>query len=249
MEAIRRAWADLRHDPALPLVYVGAHALLFLGIRALEHALGAAAPDGEFPAWFPAYNLSRQLFVAACVALIQAVVFARLGRAIDRPLWKCADDAEAVRRFFVPWFVLNLFGILLQQLQINAQSAGDEGLYVFAEFTFLMAYVFSIPAGAAVMAHGALDWSRLGEILAPIGRQLRHVLLVFVLMAAGHVLNFVALALVYLASGEGGVDAAIVLPAIAIMPPAFIEALAFAVMWRILMLDRDTALYEDPYDF
>lgn len=232
------------------VAYVAAHVLLILAIRFGEQQVGQAAADDTFPAWFPLYNLGKQFALAGFVALLQAVLFARMGRSVDRPLWKCEGDSEAIRQYFPTWFMLNLLGMVLQQLQVNAQNSGDEGLMVFMEFVFMIAYMLVIPVGACVMHAGALEWPRAGEILAPIGRQLRQVLLVFVLMSLGYILHFVSVQVLHSALGGEGVDAAVLLPALAIAPPALVECLAFLIMWRILMLDRDERFYDNTgYDF
>jgi hypothetical protein len=246
---LRKAWLDLGHDPFLPALYVGVHVAAILALRTFEHLMGSSLPDDAVPSWYPMYNLAKQFGLSALIALLQALIFSRMGRAIDRPLWKCAGHADAARRFFMPWFLLNLIGTVLQQLQINAQGLDDAGAALFTEFLFMVFYVGAVPIGAAVMYFGGLEWARLGDALAPIGRQLRHVVPVFVLMAASYVLHFLLVALLMGVLGQTGVDGAVVLPALAIGVPAFVECLAFAVMWRVLMLDRDTAMYEDPYDF
>lgn len=233
----------------LLLAYIGAHILLTIAVRALEHALGANVDPALAPSWYPAYNLGRQFVCAAIIAAVQAVLFARLGKAIDRPLWKCTGDAEALRRFFTLWFVINLIGVTMEQCAINAQNSGDEALQGLVALLYIPAYLLLPLLAACIMYFGKLDWANLLEALAPFGRQLRlaaGALLVMLFCLVANDAGAIALRNIL---GDDGLDRAVVLPALVIALPAALECLAFTVMWRVCMADRDSHYYEDPYDF
>ena len=46
-----------------------------------------------------AYGFGSLLLLSVCFALGQSVAFARMGREMDRPLWKVSGDREAIRRY------------------------------------------------------------------------------------------------------------------------------------------------------
>lgn len=249
MELVRRALLDLRRQPKLLAVYVLAHFLLIVALRAGERLVGMGVDPASAPEWYPAFNLAKQFAMAAIVAAVQAIVFARLGKAIDRPLWKCASDQEALQRFFVLWFVVNLIGITTQQFLANAQPTGDQGLMALSTLLYLAAYLLLTPLATCIMYFGRLDWARIPEALAPFGRQLKLAASALLLQLLAFALNDVAAGVLLLVLGKDGLDAAIVAPALAITLPAALECLVFVVVWRVCMTDRDSHLYDDPYEF
>lgn len=249
MDLVRRALLDLQRQPKLLAMYVLAHFLLFVALRAGERLVGMGVDPASAPEWYPAFNLAKQFAMAAIVSAVQAVVFARLGKAIDRPLWKCASDQEALRRFFVLWFVVNLVGITTEQFVVNAQPSGDEGLIALSTLLYFTAHLFLFPLAVCIMFFGRLDWARIPEALAPFGRQLRLAAIAILLQLFVFSLSTATAGLLLLLLGKEGLDAAIFSPALAIVPLAALECLIFVLMWRVCMADRDSHLYEDPYEF
>lgn len=189
---------------------------------------------GPPPLAYGAVDLAIKLLYAAAISVLYAVLFATLGRAIDRPLWKCEVPIEAVRRFFMPWFILNLVMTLLINVQGNASSRDVSDAIEILQF---LLGPFIIPLGACVMHRGALNWEEIGPTLAPIGRQLR--LFIAVLWLGMLLYFFQQIAAELLPGGPDALAQRVVAAALADIPIWLIEAVIFCMAWRICMLDRD----------
>jgi hypothetical protein len=198
-----------------------------------------------WPRWAPWYNIGFILVHAAAYALVTAVCFARMGANIDRPLWKCKNDAEALRRFFMPWFILNLFSLTLLDAQ-NSLSQGENGGIQL--LIFFLLFVTTLPVGACVMYGGGLDWNILIELLRPFWRLFPLTLQAMLLLA----LEFFLLlsGLVFHHNHPSLEGAWWFYPALN-LPLAYMDCLAFALMWRVCMIHRDLPPPDtsDDYDF
>jgi hypothetical protein len=230
----------LKRNLSLVLVFFAAAIFLSVAHKILILALGL---DGEGLA--PALGLLRiavSVTVIAAYSLLLAVLFARLARAMDRPIWKCSGDREALRLYFEPWFILSLIHFALLSLAGTAHGAGQPDLAATIILLTCLYALLIIPAGACIMyAHG-LNWQNLGDILAPIGRQFGQVLIV-ILIGFLQVILFIGGS--QLVSAEGPtLDPRILLVEVTING---LDLLAFAVMWRILMIDRDTPREDSDY--
>ncbi len=201
--------------------------------------IGTATSPGPPPVAYILVNIVSEVIFAIAIATIYAFVLAMLGRSIDRPLWKCDVPAEAIRRFFTPWFIMILATLALRDFQGNAE--GIDTKLAIEMFLFCVG-PFIIPVGACVMHHGALNWEEIGAILAPIGRQFRMVLAILFVAVFQYILQESVLG--YLPRG-----------AEALYTRAFavagwngvnwvIDALMFCMMWRVCILDRDSGPHE-----
>lgn len=245
MRLFSAAWNDLREHYTLAAAYVGAHVLMVCLFRGALAVAAPHIPNVNPPLWVPALDMGRQFVLAAGVGLLQAVVFARLGKSIDRPLWKCRDDREAVRRFFLLWFILNLGMIALEQLHANALDWRAAEPAMLLEILYFFAFVLVLPIGICVMYSGRLEWTALPETLRPLGRQLPLTLRVMALMALQLALQ---IALQKAFAGQFKDRSAILIPALTIAPAAFLDCLAFCAMWRVCMIHRQSG-DEDTGDF
>ena len=91
-----------------------------------------------------------------------------------------------------------------------------------------------IPIGACIMYHGGLDWAHFGQSLKPIARQFGLAFLAIFLSFLGYFLLNVVRAL------DPEVHKGIIVPAGITIPLALLDALAFCVIWRVCMINRDT---------
>lgn len=235
------AWNDLRRNLAPLAIYLGLVMLVSTAYRGANEIAGSFVPeDGPAPPWLPAYQVIADLFIAAGYAAVQASVFSAMGREIDRPLWKSPGLKDALRRFFMVWFLLNLAMIAVIRMQVSANSAGLAGLVLWLEFLLMLFFVFAVPIGACVMYWGRLNWRELPEALAPIGRMLPLTMAVFMLTFSQFVLHFFLVQLV-----PKGVIGSIPAMAIADVPFAFLDCFAFAAMWRLCMAHRNADFEND----
>ena len=223
-----------------PLVVLLAMALVLVVSAAIQIPMAFAMTSIDLaapPAWFGVLNIVASIALAGGVAGAYTVVCALLGRAMDRPLWKCASSTEALRRFFVPWFILVLIGITVRSIQASIPSPDAQ---IALEFVALLWGLAVVPLGACVMHYGVLNWEELAETLSPISGQFRLVIPVLMLGILQSVLQD---AILYALPGgpEAAVQRAIV---IALSNPfiAIFDLLAFAMMWRICIHHRDSAV-------
>lgn len=233
------AWASIRRNWGTVAVFIAAICGCEILVRLLSLTFVGDSPPEKLPPELRAIELSFQLLLAAIYSAAQAVAFARLGKDIDRPLWKCSGDYEALARYFTPWFILNLLLTLLWTLRRIAYAHDNESGGLLIEFLVMLLYVLCVPIGACIVYGGGLQWERLGQLLAPLMRQ-------FPLAAVSLLFGLIGFTLLGLIR-----DLA---PGIAAMPVAaagvtallaLFDCLAFAAMWRVCMIQRDTPPDED----
>lgn len=246
MILLQDAWKSLKLNQAILFSYMGIVVAFSIAYSLVDRFVFDAFPEGETPLWVPVYQLFMALVHAGFAAALQAICFARLGRDIDRPLWKCESDTEALRRFFEPWFLLNLVLVMLVHLAVRAQASGDESLWAGLQTIFMLFFVVTIPIGACIMYHGKLVWPELPEALRPMLYQMPHTLTVILVL----LLEFV------LISVNASVFQSLQSPTkyfylpITDVPVAFLDCLAFAAMWRVCMIQRDAGTEDqDPFEF
>jgi hypothetical protein len=239
---LKHAWNSLVHNARPCVLYVLFNVLAGSAYHASEMMVSGLIPKNETPAWAYGYSLCVDVLLAALSSVFQAVYFAQLGKEMDKPLWKCTDNRDALRRFWLPWFIINLIFITVFRLQLRfAQPTSDETI-LFFEFGILLMYLLAVPVGACIMYWGRLKWSDLGESLAPLGKQFHLVINVLGLNFLQWMLHIAVLLVLpetqswYLVPILGLINA----------PFALMECLAFAAMWQICMLHRNSS-YEQDY--
>lgn len=175
-------------------------------------------------------SLSVSLALVVLTALIQAVVFARMGKEIDRPLWKSAGDWEALRRYFLLWAVLNALIVVCSSMADFSLTVLDsERLSGMFFLLYVAACVVSVPLGGAIMFGGPLRVRKLGERLLPLMRQMPQTLLVLLLSGA---VFFFTLSLV-----AGTESKPWLLPLLSVIQ-AYFDCVLFAAVWLICVYDR-----------
>lgn len=236
LDLLAQSWNSLRKNPLPVLLYILITLLVSLAYRLSELPIEANFPKDSPPAWIPLFILARDVLLTAFLSALQATVFAVLGKEIDRPLWKCAGWRDALRRFFITWFILNLLAIMIIRLQIRAHTAGVPDVVLSLEFFLLLVYLLGLPVGACVMYWGRLNWSELPEALTPIIRVMPLTLLVLLLGGFQWLFHLTLPDI----QSDNKIVQALLLTALD-FPLPFLDCLAFAAMWRICMLYRDAA--------
>lgn len=201
-------------------------------------ATGApTAPEDEPPpVWFVIFGLVAQVGFAAGLSLVYAIIYAMLARDMDRPVWKCEVPGEALRRFFEVWFILTLISTAARAIQLRATTVDA---FAAMEFLIMLWSLVVIPLGACVMHHGALAWQELGEILAPIPRQLGAFLVVFFV----GLLQYIGQEMIFelLPQGREFYFERAAFATFMNLPLSVVDLLLFCMSWRILVLDREVA--------
>jgi hypothetical protein len=224
----------MRRNAGVVIGFVLAAMGIELAFRLAGIPLAGLVDEDDVPGWARAYEVTLQVAQAAGFSVLTAAAYARLGKDIDRPLWKCASDLEAVRRFFMTWFTLNLIVVLVYRLQFMAFRAENRDLVLLLEFMSMIVFSVLTPAGACIMYHGGLDRAGLGVSLKPITRQFALAFLATFLGFLGYFFLNVVRVL------DPMIHTRIILPVLVTIPLALLDALVFCTMWRICMVNRDT---------
>ncbi|MBL7647181.1 MAG: hypothetical protein JNK74_13420 [Candidatus Hydrogenedentes bacterium] len=197
------------------------------------------------PAWYIASHLVADIALACLISLLQACAYARLGADIDRPLWKCLSDREAIARYAVIWIMLNLFYFTLMQLQSSMFDQGQVAMATLLSFFALAWNLIYVPIGVCLMHHGGLKELRLAEALMPMLHFLPRTLLV-----AG--LGFLQLILfeLILSSVPEAMRGLPWIIAPVNIPIIYLECLGVAIMWSTCAEYRAVAAaHQDDDDF
>lgn len=246
---LRETFQELRANTSTVLQFMAVAFLLGLVNVALFAQYPPPEPGVSLSQSQRILQLAYQVASAGIVAAAQAIFFSRLGRDIDKPLWKVDSDREALRRFFTMWFIINLgyaatitvFGSLVS----TPATASAVLLLLY------MAASFFVPFAAAIMFTGYCRAQTIPDGFSILVRQLPKT---FLLVLA----NFVAITIVNemygsarsatLALPGGGT-----LPAFWLMPPiqalsAYVDCVVFTATWLICMEDRATER-DDDFEF
>ncbi len=204
------------------------------------------AIHGREGSWVSVVRILALCMLAAAVSGIQTVFFARIGKRIDYPIWRCGGAGEALGRFFSLWLILNLVVLATVSFHLRAMVSGASDLAVTLEFLIMAMAALYIPLGACLMHR---DGGLAGEPSAafmPLFRQFRHVFPVMLLGVAQLFLLRVLQFTVSMDTTQG-----LLLVTAADAPLAALDCLMFAMMWRVFMQDREASAAAEgsPFDF
>jgi len=197
--------------------------------------------------WYIGGKLFADIAIACLVAMFQAIAYARLGRDIDKPLWKCRDDWDAVVRFGVIWVMFNLLNFALFQFQSTLGTRDLENAAVIVGLIALIWNLLYIPAGICLMHHGGLQNANFGEALMPMLHFLPRTLL---LMGLGF-LQLVLFEMLVFSVPESMRALPWVIGAFNV-PIIYLECLGVAIMWTSCAEYRTVAAEQqddDDFDF
>ena len=238
------AWRALRRNWLWAGAYVGASLGAGAAFKVYSDWSRTVVGDGVVPPKIALLGLSADLLYLAILAAFTAVIFAEMGKEMDRPLWKCGGAGEALRRYFVPWFLIALINITTGRLMIQAAQAGDGSLALLLEFCRMCLIMLSVPVGACIMYHRGLVWKELPDALAPLTRLLSPTLGVLLLGMFQWALWF-TLILAIPDEMRGSTLLLVLIEA----PLVLIDCYVFCAVWHICMLDRDTQSEDFGNDF
>ncbi|MCX5759856.1 MAG: hypothetical protein NTU83_15410, partial [Candidatus Hydrogenedentes bacterium] len=221
-----------RNAPAL-----GLYLLFTVPVSALVLAgnmwMGDTNPDAPVSAAMLAYEVAGDAFLIVAYAFAQSIAFSRMGRLLDRPLWKCPGDGEALKRYFPLWVLLNIVAFGSQRLVTWVPALMDNEAAAAPMF-WIMAIVVAVylPFGAAIMFAGRPRWRELGEALGPLGRQWPKALSVCFFSG----ITYMLLTILIIWQPESQRWLLPVLDVIA----GYFDCLIFCATWLICMFDRQT---------
>ena len=236
---------DLGRHLARVAQYVLATTMILAVYRVCSAALEGLDPPGNAYAAAPVARLLLSIGLGASLSAVQALVFAPLGAAIARPVWKYRDWRDALKRFFLPWLIINLLLITIMDIRTHLAAAGETDAASLLELVWLGAQMSALPVGTAVMFWGALRWRELPEAMTPLFRFFQITLIPLGLALLQYLLVGIRANLLQ----EEGVRQ-VILCVITDAPLVLMEVLMFTVCWRICLLNqtlpKDT---EDPLEF
>ena len=196
-----------------------------------HHLVGAPVDNPYQSGFWIAYQLGFDVFLVLCAALAQAVVFSRLGKQIDRPLWKIRGDGEALRRYFLMWLILNATAVIIMEAANWAYYVLNNQFLALFLFRYVLTFVavVYVPLGAAIMFLGPFRWEKVPECLRPLWRQFPQTLVVLLLNLAW----FLLFMLLFVQTESQrwlrpAIDVAF----------GYVDCVVFAGIWLICMLDR-----------
>ncbi len=243
-------WSDsyknLRENAAYATGYVACSAVVAAVVR-IANAVVMALVDKEAPpAWIPVFRLVSLLWLAIGASLCAAAFFSLIGRRIDRPLWKCLGWRDGIRRFFLPWFILNLCQMMVIDLMVKLGEAGMQSALQSVIMLSLALQAFCLPLGACIMYWGRLDWGQIPSVLEPIYGQF---LLVIPVLFIGLGQWFLGHLRIEIIPTDTGLD--ILWLGLYDVVLDFATCFAFVMMWRVCMIHRDRSMEGggNPFDF
>jgi len=243
-------WADsyrhLRNNARYAAGYVACSAVVAAAYRIANDMVTRGIDKEAPPAWMPGYRLVSLLWLAAGAALCSAAFFSLIGRQVDRPLWRCAGWRDGVRRFFLPWLILNLFQILIIDMMIRAAETGMQSALPSLLLLELGFQAFAVPVGTCIMYSGHLNWSRLPAALEPLYGQFLLVIPVLFVGLGQWILIDARGAMI---ATDSGLD--ILWLGLYDTMLDVITCYAFIMMWRVCMIHRDHSMEHrgNPFDF
>ena len=241
---INAVGADMRECQSAVVRYVAACLLAMLPYRLTMYSLNAWERAETYPVLSSTIRLGMAIYLAVAASAVMAVFFAELGVRVDRPIWKCAGPREALRRFFIPWLIINLATITLVDIQARLLVAEKRDAGAAIEMLILIVHLGAVPIGACIMHWGALVWSDIGSALKPMARRMPLALLPCAIAFLQYALmNLRALFLI-----EYDVTTFMTL-LITDIPLLLMDLVIFIMTWRLCMHYRNMPDEEvDPFE-
>lgn len=244
MDALKSAAEAVQRHMSTVLLYLIANAALGLCWNAIAFLQAPPEADAAADPTLAAHLLiiASFVFYSAAIAAVQTLVFSRVGREIDRPLWKVRDDREAFQRFYMMWFEFNL---ALNALMWMANTRlGNDATLVINMMALLVVFALAIvivPFGTCQMFLGSFSWGTFGEALGPIARKPGEFVPVFGVALFTLVFGQYASYLTQTDSREVSAFALMAGSRVACdVALGYLDCLVFAAAWTVCKLDRDS---------
>lgn len=180
-------------------------------------------------------DVGTSVISAVVWALAQCIVFARIGRDMDRPDWKVSSDKESIKRFFAFWLLLDLGIFLIVQLQAAAiTSFGSEELAQMMELVKMLYAIMVVPLGAAVMFHGHVGRKEIGKAFSVLFAEFPFTLVAMMIALCSHVVLMSLLVSLITAGGRS----LAAFPVVDIVDK-YVDCFVFSCVWFICMRNRE----------
>ena len=170
MAFLKQAFAGPFRVPTALILYAAALILSGWLHYGVEYVLETEVWGAMAPAAENTIRLARDLAVVVIAALVMPISFAMIGRDLARPLWKIGVPGEALRRFFLLWFIMNLLVVTVSHIT-NRLVQADSPVAGLMIGVVIILYATYIIVGAGVMYHGRFGPEDLSKALAPFVRE------------------------------------------------------------------------------
>ncbi|MCX5772727.1 MAG: hypothetical protein NTZ09_20990 [Candidatus Hydrogenedentes bacterium] len=230
MELIRDAVNAVQRNLEALGIYLGITVVVSVATTFANIRMGAPPENPYADPTLVAYEVVLNLFLVFGAALAQSVAFSRLGKEIDRPLWKISGDLEAIKKYLPLWAGLN--AIVLLVLVLTGWSISTFGGSPASGLLFIasvLAMILYIPAGASLMFLRTPEWTHLPEAVRPLFRQFPKTL---VILAMTGVLYLLQISLI------GETEKQPWLRPLVDIAFAYFDCVIFAAVWLVFMYDR-----------
>ncbi len=239
MAILRAAFQALQRNYGPLLFYIGVGFAVYSARLSLDTLVIAPRAEEIAENILRLYSIAIDIVAVALVAMAQTIAFSRMGREIDRPMWRVADDLDAVRLFYKLWLLLGLVNIAaLRFLDIVVARTDEAAVQFTLAMIWLMGAVLLIPFGAAVMFYGRVGRQEVAEAISTMTHQFPYTLLIAIVGI------FFGLFLITLQPDLP----LLARPALAIAD-GYLDCFLFAAMWLVCIYHRDEYEHPDDEDF
>lgn len=241
-------WERIKNNQSkiIPLsgIYVFVHTTTFFLYELLSLNLELSSGNFSNNILLSLVDIVRELLLCAILGALQSIIFARLGVILEFPIWRCRDDKEALRRFFLLWFGINAGLITINRVANILEERGISDLASLLVGIGLIANIVYLPLAICWMYSG----EKLSEndsffrVFRPITRQWGETLGMWVILCVS---LFVALYLLSLPILQEPSIFTVVIKTLIIIPLAGIDIIVFCWTWLLCIQCRIQGLDED----
>ncbi len=189
-------------------------------------------------------DITRELVLCIVLGALQSIIFARIGVILEFPIWRCRDDKEALRRFFLLWFAINAGLITINRLANIMAERGISDLSAFLGGVGLIANIVYLPLGICWMYAGEKlsEDDSLLRVFRPITRQWGETIGMWIILSIS---LFIALFIMGLPILQEPSIFTVIIKTLIIIPLASIDLIVFCWTWLLCIQCRIQGLDED----
>jgi hypothetical protein len=238
VEFLRLAGRALLDNYRPVLLYMAIAAAVKTGEQLFQEFAMAPIADETSDSMLGLYLIGSRIVLVALIAVADTIVFSRIGREVDKPYWRVADDREAFVRFYRLWLLLGLANLVYGQIIERAVGGNEEraGAF-FLGVSYLIWIVLLHALGAAIMFLGGVARDEVSEAFAILGRHAPRVMglclfgiMAGILLAGTHTWMMTAEMPLPFELTAGALLAAI---------DGYVSCLLFVYIWLVCRYDRD----------
>lgn len=169
-----RIFSHTRFIVSIGVIYVLAHACCILLTEIFSNYVYQLREASTIPVSLASLLFAiNDVLLCAGIGAVQAICFSRLGAKLDAPIWRCKSNVEALKRFFLIWFGVNVAIITLPNLVGTFSEYGYSGISdLFAILSIFASFIY-LPLTVCWMHSGekAMEEEEIFKVFRPITRQ------------------------------------------------------------------------------